>query len=124
MPQFRRVIPVLKVNDLQHSIDYYTQTLGFSVCWRAPNDGGGENCWLDLGETSLMLSTGSHLGGTPSFTGTLYIDMDGVEEFYEEVKDRVELVWPLDVMDYGTREFGVRDPNGYILAFSEAIERG
>ena len=71
-----------------------------------------------------MLSTGSHLGGTPSFTGTLYIDMDGVEEFYEEVKDRVELVWPLDVMDYGTREFGVRDPNGYILAFSEAIERG
>jgi catechol 2,3-dioxygenase-like lactoylglutathione lyase family enzyme len=119
--QFKRWLPVLKVQDLQAAIDFYTGILGCTLHWRSPNDGGGENCMLGFGDADLMLSTGSHLGGTPQFTGTLYLDMEGVEEFYERVKDRVELVWPLEVMEYGTREFGVRDPSGYTLAFSEAM---
>jgi uncharacterized glyoxalase superfamily protein PhnB len=120
MPRLKKTIPVLKVTDLQQSIDYYTVTFGFKLRWRSPNDGGGENCMLEMGDVCLMLSTGSHLGGKPEFTGTIYFDMEGVEEFYEQVKDRVELVWPLEVMDYGTKEFGVRDCNGYTLAFSES----
>jgi hypothetical protein len=85
--------------------------LGFGVCWRAANDGGGENCILEAGETAVLLSTGAHLGENPAFTGTLYFEMQGVEEFYGRVKDRVEMVWPLESMEYGTREFWVRHPN-------------
>jgi uncharacterized glyoxalase superfamily protein PhnB len=42
-----------------------------------------------------------------------------VQIFFARVKDRVEIVWPLEKMDYGSREFGVRDPDGYVLAFSQ-----
>jgi catechol 2,3-dioxygenase-like lactoylglutathione lyase family enzyme len=123
MPEFQRILPALKVSSLQRAIDFYTQVLGFSLRWHEPNDGGGENAMLEAGAANLLLSTGSHLGDTPHFTGTLYFDMTGVEEFFHRVKNKVEVVWPLEVMDYGQREFGIRDPDGYTLAFAEALSR-
>jgi catechol 2,3-dioxygenase-like lactoylglutathione lyase family enzyme len=106
MTSFQKVMPVLRVADLQKAVEWYTRVLGFGVCWRAANDGGGENCMLEAGETAVLLSTGAHLGEKPAFTGTLYFEMTGVEEFYGRVKDGVEMVWPLESMEYGTREFG------------------
>ena len=50
-----------------------------------------------------------------------YIRMEGVREFYETVKDQVEIKIPLRQQRYGDWEFEVKDPNGYILVFSELI---
>ena len=73
---------------------------------------------------SLLLSTGSHLGHQPSFTGTLYFDILGVRDLFDRIKDAVEIVWPLEMMDYGQQEFGIRDLDGYTLAFAESTEVG
>ncbi|MGZ5484141.1 MAG: hypothetical protein ACXWID_19450 [Pyrinomonadaceae bacterium] len=51
-----------------------------------------------------------------------YIRMEGVKELYESIKDRVEIVLPLRKQPYGDWEFEVKDPNGYILVFSELID--
>ncbi len=115
----KAVMPVLRVADLDASIEFYTRVLGFQAVWRHPADGGGENCMLSWGSAELMLSTGSHLGGAPAFTGSLYFGGQGVTALYESIKDRVTVVWPLSDMEYGTREFGIRDPDGYLLAFAE-----
>jgi uncharacterized glyoxalase superfamily protein PhnB len=123
MTRLKQIIPVLRVHDMQRSIDFYCDVLKFELLWRSPDDAGAEVCMLQSGATALMLSTGSQLGDKPSFTGTLYFDMDGVATFYEQVKNQVEIVWPLETMDYGTLEFGLRDPDGYTLAFSEDEER-
>jgi uncharacterized glyoxalase superfamily protein PhnB len=122
MAEFKKIVPVLKVSDAQKAVDFYTGVLDFTVAWRAANDGGGENCMLQAGATSLLLSTGAHLGDKPQFTGTLYFSMTGVQEFFERIKQHVEVVWPLERMDYGQKEFGIRDPDGYVLAFAEAEE--
>ena len=122
MPEFRTIVPVLKVSDLQRAVDFYIAVLGFSVAWQAGNDGGGENAMLQAGATSLLLSTGSHLGDKPQFTGTLYFNMVGVRQFFDRIKNKVEIVWPLETMDYGQREFGIRDGDGYTLAFAETLE--
>jgi catechol 2,3-dioxygenase-like lactoylglutathione lyase family enzyme len=119
MADFLKIVPVLRVSDMQRAVDFYTGVLGFSTCWRAANDGGGENAMLQAGATDLLLSTGSHLGGTPAFTGTLYFKMIGVREFFERIKGKVETVWPLETMEYGQTEFGIRDCDGYTLAFAE-----
>ena len=95
MTDFKRIVPVLKVSDMQKSVDFYTGVLGFSVAWRAANDGSGENCMLQAGATALLLSTGSHLGDRPQFTGTLYFHMSGVQEFFERVKDRAPRLAPV-----------------------------
>jgi uncharacterized glyoxalase superfamily protein PhnB len=121
MIAFHKIMPVLRVTDLDRAASFYTDVLGFAVCWRSANDGGGENVMLESGETSLLLSTGAHLGDTPAFTGTLYFNMTGVQEFFERIKDRVEIVWPLENMEYGQKEFGIRDCDGYLLAFAEEL---
>ena len=120
---FKKIMPVLRVTDLQRAIDLYSKVLGFEPLWRSPNDGGGENCLLQAGETAVMLSTGDHLGSKPAFTGTLYFEMDNVREFYERIRDQIEIIWPLEPMPYGTLEFGVRDHDGYTLAFAEQIKK-
>jgi catechol 2,3-dioxygenase-like lactoylglutathione lyase family enzyme len=122
MAEFQKVVPVLKVSDMQESVDFYTGVLGFTVAWRAANDGGGENCMLQAGAADLLLSTGPQLGDRPQFTGTLYFNMAGVQEFFERVRNRVEVAWPLEAMGYGQREFGIRDRDGYTLAFAGALE--
>src|SRR5262245_42419203 len=120
--EFKTIVPVLKVANMQRAVDFYTGVLGFTVCWRAANDGGGENCMMGADATNLLLSTGSHLGDQPQFTGTLYFHMAGVREFFERGKNQVEFVWPLERMEYGQTEFGIKDCDGYTLAFSEPIE--
>jgi catechol 2,3-dioxygenase-like lactoylglutathione lyase family enzyme len=119
--RFKKVMPVLRVADLQMAVDWYTQMLGFQVVWRSPMDGGGENCLLQAGPIELMLSTGAHLGGPPALTGTLFFHVDGVEELFARIRNQVEVVWPLEDQEYGTREFGVRDSDGYLLAFAEEL---
>lgn len=51
-----------------------------------------------------------------------YIRMEGVKGFYEAVKDEVEIKMPLRKQGYGDWEFEVKDPNGYILVFSELTD--
>src|SRR5262249_1120482 len=103
-------MPVLKVADLEQSIDWYTNVLGFDADGRSTDDGGGEYCFMRAGNVEVLLSTGSHLGNSPSFTGTLYFRVVGVEALFERVKEKADVVWPLELQDYGTREFGIRDP--------------
>jgi uncharacterized glyoxalase superfamily protein PhnB len=122
MAEFKTIVPVLKVADMQRAVDFYTGVLGFAVCWQAGSDGGGENCMLAAGATNLLLSTGSHLGDEPQFTGTLYFNLVGVRDFFEQVKAKAQVVWPLETMEYGQLEFGIRDCDGYVLAFAEALD--
>lgn len=122
MPNFQQIVPVLKVSDMQRAVDFYTGVLGFKICWRAANDGGGENCMIEAGDATLLLSTGSHLGDKPQFSGTFYFNMVGVQDFFDQIKQQAEIVWPLEKMDYGQTEFAIRDRDGYTLAFAEPDE--
>lgn len=51
-----------------------------------------------------------------------YMRITGLEDLYREVKDRLDIKQPLHRQPYGLSEFEVRDPNGYILVFSERIQ--
>ena len=51
-----------------------------------------------------------------------YFRITGLRELYERVDDRLELKKPLRRQPYGLSEFEVKDPNGYILVFSELID--
>jgi uncharacterized glyoxalase superfamily protein PhnB len=121
MIRFHSIMPVLRVSDIQRALDWYIAVLGFELVRRFGADGGegDDSAMLSAGATHVLLSTGAHLGGEPRLTGTIYFQVSGVDELYSRLKDRVTLVWPLEDQEYGTREFGVRDPDGYVLAFCE-----
>ena len=51
-----------------------------------------------------------------------YFRIKGLKDLYESLKERLDIKQPLHRQPYGLSEFEVRDPNGYILVFSEQIE--
>lgn len=53
---------------------------------------------------------------------TIYFFLPDVDAYYDAVKDKAIVRWPLENMSYGTREFGVKDCNGYTLAFARRVE--
>ena len=113
----KELVPLLRVRDLDETIEFYSNVLGFELCWRE-----GDTASLRCGAVGLMVSTGSNLGDEPRLSGTLYFYPDDVEEMWGRLRSRVPVEWPLERMSYGTREFGIRDCNGYILAFAEVDE--
>ena len=48
--------------------------------------------------------------------------IDDVDAYYESIKEKVSILWPLQDMSYGTREFGIKDCDGYNLAFAHKTE--
>ena len=55
----------------------------------------------------------------PGGVWDVYLRTEGVKNLYESVRDKVTIVQPLRLQPYGNWEFEVKDPNGYILVFSE-----
>ena len=48
-----------------------------------------------------------------------YISVEGVRDLYESVQGEATIVKPLCLQPYGNWEFKIKDPNGYVLVFSE-----
>ena len=63
MVEFKKIVPVLKVSNMQNSVAFYSGVLGFPVAWRAANDGGGENCMLQVGAANVPVHSSSHVPG-------------------------------------------------------------
>ena len=110
----KELVPLLRVRDLDQTIEFYTTILGFELCWRE-----GDTASVRSGSVGLLFSTGSNLGDEPRLSGTLYLYPESVDDLWTTLAGKVEVEWPLEAMSYGTREFGIRDCNGYILAFAE-----
>jgi uncharacterized glyoxalase superfamily protein PhnB len=50
---------------------------------------------------------------------TLYIIVDNVQKYYDDMKSKYELQADLHKTFYGANEFAIKDNNGYILTFTE-----
>ncbi len=118
-----RLVPSLMVRDLDETLDFYVEKLGFEVTGCYPET--GEPIWAEAGRDGICLQFFSAdaapegFPSRPALTGTLYIYPASVLKLAAELRGRVLFEWGPEVMDYGQREFAVCDPDGYILAFAE-----
>jgi hypothetical protein len=49
-------------------------------------------------------------------------DAEEVDALWTKVKDRAKVIYAVDNFDYGAREFGITDDNGYSLAFGAPLK--
>ena len=117
------LFPMLETENIKQTIEFYTQNLGFKCQGVYPDK---ENiCWASLSSGACEIAFGLPNAHTnfekPILTGSIYMYVENVEEFWQKLKDKVEIVYPLEDMIYGMREFGIRDCNGYILNLGQDI---
>lgn len=111
---------MLYTTDLQGTIQFYTQILGFTC---EANDESAGWASVKLDDCQLMFSLpNTHLPfDKPVFTGSFYFTVDSADSFWGQVKDKTEVCYPIENFDYGMREFAIYDNNGYLLQFGEEI---
>jgi catechol 2,3-dioxygenase-like lactoylglutathione lyase family enzyme len=114
----RALTPMLQTSDLERTISWYRDVLGFRCVRRAEGW-----CRLEQGGVALMFMTNDHLGA-PHATATQYIYVDDALALWETLKGRISAEWGPETMPYGMREFAIRDPDGYLLSFGEPIGEG
>ncbi len=107
---------LLKCHDVETTKSFYKEILEFEVSSSANN-----TCTVEK-EGGIIIFTSEDLwSGYPKCTGTIYFFIDDVDLYYEAVKDKALIKWPLEDMPYGVREFGVKDYDEYFLAFAQRI---
>ncbi len=134
----KKITTNIMVEDVNKTIDYYKETLQFNFSMGVNENqevitgdvGDSTLTWamLKRDDVEIMLQRrDSLIEELPVFkemsiggTFTLYINMQGTKTFYEEIKNKVEVLKGLHKTFYGADEFVIRDLNGYILYFAEA----
>lgn len=114
---FKNLTPMLQTGDMQRSIDWYTDVLGFKCVGREENGW----CRLERDSVALMFMENDHLG-KPQATVTQYIYVDDAHALFEKTKNRVTPEWGPQVMPYGILEFAIKDPDGYLLSFGQVLK--
>jgi uncharacterized glyoxalase superfamily protein PhnB len=115
----KHLAPMLGTNNLKRTIKFYQENLGFECLGIYPDK---ENpCWVSLWNGEVEIAFSAHQKKL-SMTGTIYLYVEDVEEIWKQLQNRVEIVYPLKDFDYGMREFGIRDCNGYTLNIGQNIE--
>lgn len=117
----RRTVPSLLAANLAETISFYTEKLGFRLSGRYPEQGPAD--WAELRRDDVCLqffaNPPADLPDRPVISGTLYFFPDDLTALAEELAGKVTFAWGPELMDYGQREFGIQDCNGYFLAFAE-----
>jgi len=126
----KKLTPNLMVEDVNRTIDFYRDLLGFEVQVTVPEQGQLDWAMLTRDGVTLMFQRRSSLAADiPALADapvggalTFYTEVDGVEALRAQLDGRVEIVHDLRDTFYGTREFCFRDCNGYLISFSESID--
>jgi uncharacterized glyoxalase superfamily protein PhnB len=119
--------PNLIVADVERSLAFYRDVLGFSVVTTVPDASPLVFAILQSGAVQVYLNAPGPaveeypllkdrpIGGTL----TLFIRITGIRTAYEELKTKVNVVMPLEKKWYGPTEFACTDPDGYVITFAE-----
>ena len=109
------VIPLLRCNNLNDTRDFYRALPGFSA------ETSADGTLTVQSQGGRLVFTAQDLWQSPPLcTGTFYFTVADVDGLFAKLGPGVAISWPPQDMGYGSREFGIRDCNGYTLAFQQA----
>ena len=120
-PHLASVMPRLPVNDLRRTLDFYRGQLGFSADVLWPEE---EPTFAILRKDMTRLAFFEPTEHQPGPIGYAELSMEtrGCMELHEILKGRMPVEWGPEVYSYGRREFAVRDPDGYLIIFTEETD--
>jgi len=126
---FKKLTPNLLVANVERSLAFYVDLLGFERGMTVPDESpfvfasvtsGAVEIFFNDAATAIKEYAG--FAGRPlGATGTMYIEVEGVDAFHDRLKSAAKIVMPIVDQFYGTREFAFEDPDGYVITFAERV---
>ena len=122
------LVPMLNVSDIDSSLDFYREALGFEIVSDPGVARGSRWATIRSGNTELMLTetdrqpSASKIGDPhidTSWSGIFYFYPDDVVAWYAHVIAQGYAPTPLEVTVYHMREFSLIDPDGHVLSFGQ-----
>ena len=136
-----KLTPNFEVKDIRKTVEFYQSILGFTLVMAVPDTQDGiEQSFADGKEYVYALVSKDNVEmmfqRTESFkrdvlfakdlsmsaSVSFYMEIDGVDNFYKQIKNKGLNPTELKTAWYGMREFYLTDNNGYILGFAEKSE--
>ena len=129
MPHFKKLTPNLLVADVERSLAFYMDTLGFARGMTVPDASPFVFASVTSGDVEVFFNDAATavkeypaLAGKPlGATGTMYIEVEGVDALHDRLKSSVTITMPLVTQFYGAREFAIQDPDGYVITFAQRV---
>ena len=116
---FRRVTPVLRVNDLAASLDYYVRVLSFHLDWRDHDSNSFAS--VTRNDCHLFLAVGDQ--GHPG--SWVWVGVSDVDALHEELLAKGARVrHPPANYPWGSRELHVEDLDGNVLRLGSDSKTG
>ena len=124
-----KLTPNLIVDSVERSLAFYESVLGFSRGFTVPEAspfvfGSVVSGAIEIffNEKNAAVKEYPKFAAAPiGLTGTMFIEMTGVDALHERLKSQVNVVMPLVTQFYGMREFAIEDPDGYVITFAERV---
>ncbi len=117
---FKKLTPSITANDLQASQDFYQKALGFEILDSYEQDGKVVGLHLHTAGADLFLSQDDFAKGHDREKGVgmrFYISCDDVDAAAKRVDDTgVDFFQPLADQPWGSRDFAVKDPDGFVIS--------
>jgi uncharacterized glyoxalase superfamily protein PhnB len=136
--KFNKLTPNFEVADVRQTVQFYQTVLGFSLTAAVPESQDGVHqqladdavyvfAMMKHGDVELMfqrsdsfkhdveIAENESIGASVSF----YIEIEGIQQLFDSIKDKVAKITPIKKTWYGADEFYMHDLNGYILGFGE-----
>jgi catechol 2,3-dioxygenase-like lactoylglutathione lyase family enzyme len=117
------VIPQLRTTNLDESIDFYVDTLGFALGFTYSDFYAG----IQVDDQTFHLKLVDHVDPSIAFVADgghlhLYFTTDDVDSEAERLRHK-GVVFREDVADtpWGTREFSILDNQGHVLYFGQRV---
>jgi len=118
----KKAVPMIHVPDVRATVEWYQQ-IGFDVV-ATYGLGDTDNysfAIVSFGATWVMFNTDGKPSDAWRREVDLYVYTDNVDELYETLKERVDVVEPPHDMFYGQRELIIRDLNRFWITFGQEI---
>jgi orotate phosphoribosyltransferase len=115
----RKAVSMIHVPDVRATVEWY-RSIGFTVINTYGDDEDGLSfALLSFGRSLVMFSAGGKSSTSDRREVDLYVYSDRVDEMYQVLKDRVDVVeGPHDTF-YGMREITIRDVNRFWITFGQ-----
>lgn len=120
--------PVLETVNMQETIKYYTEVLGFNIDFTYPSDDNPLHVGFSIGghpDDTNVKKVHFHLSKSDDQKdsgGWLFINVNEVDEIYTFMQSqKAKISVEIDDFPWGYREFEIEDPNGNKFRFTKNL---